>query len=407
VSRRSRQGRAALGAIAASLDGVGANLTLEAPGAAPLPVGRHPERARVIFRSEAALGPLARRDHLALAEAYLAGEIQVEGDFLEVVKVTEVIAPDPTWRARLAFALQLLLRNRRRWSRKSIAFHYDRPPEFFFPWFERWRSYSHGIYASPDEAPADAQARKLQLAIDALGLKPGDVVFDMGCGWGSFIEFAGLRGVRVHGITISDQQHEYVENLIRQHHLPCSVQQIDFRDYRPRQRFAGAVFMGTFEHFSDYPRAARFLAEHLVPEARIYADFCTTRGVHQVGAFLAKYIWPGTATYVDVPRLLGALGHAGFNLHTLEDDTLSYAFTVRDWADAFDRAAPELAAAYGDASVRAFRIYLRASQYFLSRNRTQAYHLVAGRAPLGLDRAATASTTAARHTNAKRSPTRP
>lgn len=51
-------------------------------------------------------------------------------------KVTEAIRPDPSWPERLAFAARLLLRDRRRWNRESIAFHYDRPAEFFLPWLE-------------------------------------------------------------------------------------------------------------------------------------------------------------------------------------------------------------------------------------------------------------------------------
>ena len=64
---------------------------------------------------------------------------------------------------------------------------------------------------------------------------------------------------------------------------------------------------------------------------------------------------------------------------------LSYACTVRDWAEAFDRVRPELEERFGREGTRAFQIFLRASQYFLSQNKTQAYHLVAGRLPAGLD----------------------
>lgn len=376
----------ALREVAAGLEAAGADVTLEAPGAAPIEVGRRPRAARVVFRTPESLAPLARRDHLALAEAYLAGAIDVQGDFSQVVRVTDVIAPDPGPGERLAFAARLLLRPRRALQRDSIAFHYDRPPEFFLPWLERWRSYAHGFYRSPGDPPEEAQARKLQYAVDALGVKPGERVFDMGCGWGAFLEYAGLRGIEVHGITISREQHRFVEALIRERSLPCRVELVDFLDYRPRQRFDGAVFMGTFEHFSDYDRAARFCAAHLAPGAKLYADFCTTRGTRQVGAFLAKHIWPGTATYVDLPKLLRALSRAGWNAHVLEDDTLSYAYTVRDWADRLERARDALAARFGEESVRAFTVFLRASQHFLETNRTQAYHLVAGREPAPLER---------------------
>jgi cyclopropane fatty-acyl-phospholipid synthase-like methyltransferase len=142
--------------------------------------------------------------------------------------------------------------------------------------------------------------------------------------------------------------------------------------------------MGTFEHFPAYRRAARFLAHHLDPGARIYADFCAAPRTQQVGAFLARHIWPGAATYVSVPRLLRALEREGFSVHALREDTASYALTVGAWADAFDRVSGELARRFGESPVRAFRIFLRASQYFLQRGRTRAHHLVAAREPASL-----------------------
>ena len=139
--------------------------------------------------------------------------------------------------------------------------------------------------------------------------------------------------------------------------------------------------MGTFEHFGSYGHAARFLARHLRPEARLWADFCSEREGHQVGAFLARHIFPGTARYVNLPELLKELLLAGFHVHELSDDTLSYALTCRDWAAALEREHKALAERFGEEPVRAFRVFLRASQHFLETNRTQGYHLVAGVAP--------------------------
>ncbi len=359
----------------------GANLTLENESEVLHRVGPDPERTRVVFHEDEALCALERQDLLGVAEAYLHGAIDVEGDFREVIRLTEVIAPDPSLYERLRFAAQLLLRDRRSLQRESVAFHYDRPPEFFLPWFERWRSYSHGLYASEDDLPEEAQARKFERAIETLGLEPGMRVLDMGCGWGSFLEFAGLRGIEVHGITLSEEQRRFVEGLIRERSLPCCVERIDLLDFEPAMPFDGAVFMGTFEHFTDYAYAARFLATHLRDDGRLWADFCSERSGFQVGAFLGRYIFPGTARYVNVPKLLEALVAQGFNVHELVDDTISYAWTCRDWADALEREEKALAERFGEESVRAFRVFLRASEAFLETNRTQAYHLVAGRAP--------------------------
>jgi cyclopropane-fatty-acyl-phospholipid synthase len=370
--------------VAAALGAAGARLVVDAPGTPPLRVGAPPERARVVFQTAGALAPLARRDLTGLAEAYLRGEIDVEGDFLEAVKITEVLAPGPTRRERLAFALRLLLRDRRGLQRESAAFHYDRPAGFFLPWLERWRSYSHGLYLSPDEPPDAAQARKLERAIAALGLAPGMRVLDMGCGWGSFLEYAGSRGIRVHGITLSREQHAFCTRLVRERELPCTVEHVDFLDWQPPGPLDGAVFMGTFEHFADHRFTARFLARHLAPGARVWADFCTARDGRQVGAFLARHVFPGTATYVDVPGLLAALADAGLHVWELADDTRSYELSCRGWADALDREGKGLAERFGEPAVRAFRVYLRASQHFFATGRTQAFHLVAAREPAPL-----------------------
>jgi cyclopropane-fatty-acyl-phospholipid synthase len=236
----------------------------------------------------------------------------------------------------------------------------------------------------------------------------------MGAGWGSFLEYAGRQGIRVNGITISREQERFVTALIRERGLPCSVELVDFFAYRPRERFAGAVFLGTFEHVGDYGYAARFLRRHLAPGGRVYADFCATRTGFHGGRFLKKWIWPGSVTYVDLGALVGALAREGFDVHELADDTLSYAWTVRDWALRFDAHAKALAERFGEPPVRAFRLFLWASHHFLAHDRTQAYHLVAGLAPreaargrAGARRARQqASATAAVQANANASPRR-
>lgn len=371
----------ALRIIAAQLHAADANLTIVVPGIDTIRLGTQPERARVVFRTPAALEPLRRRDHLALAEAHLAGDIDIEGELLEVMKMTGYLVLDAGPLEKLRLWLRLALRDRLAYDRESIAFHYDRPPEFFLPWLDRWRCYSHGLYATPDEPIDDAIARKMDAAIDALGLRPGMDVLDMGAGWGCFVEYAGLKGIRIHAITISETQRRFVQALIDEKKLPCTVELVNFKTYRPRLAFAGAVFMGTFEHNPEYDYAARFLAAHLKPGARVWADFSAHHTDVTMGRFMKKHIWPGAITYVNPHRLVRALLRAGFNVHELRDDTLHYACTIRDWGNAMEAHRTSLAAQFGEPTVRAFLLFLRGSLHFLRTNQMQAYHLVAGREP--------------------------
>lgn len=365
--------------LAEALGGAGARLELVLPDGRTLATGAPPALARVRFHDEGAVLPVVRGDHLGIAEAYLAARIDVEGDMAEVMRVTDVLELDPGGLSRLAWHARLRLPGRLARNAAAIGAHYDRPADFFLPWFDRWRSYSHGFYATPDDDPSAAQARKMQYAIDRLGLRPGMRVLDMGAGWGCFVEYAGRQGIHVEAITISREQHAFVAELIARERLPCTVALVDLFAYRPAVAFDGAVFMGTLEHVPEVERVAAFLARHLSPEGRVYADFCAQRSRFLMGAFLRKYIWPGPTAYVDTARLVRALTRAGFNVHEIVDDTRSYAYTVRDWARGLEAHREALAARFGETAVRTFLVYLWASHHFLATNRTQAYHLVAGR----------------------------
>src|SRR5262249_43405062 len=157
----------------------------------------------------------------------------------DVIAVTDALDVAPDRLGAIGFWLRLRL-DRRRYDRASIAFHYDRPPEFFLSWLGPARCYTHGFYAGPGDTLAAAGARKLDYAIDALGLRAGSRVLDVGCGWGSFLEHAGARGIAVHGLTISREQHVYVSDRIRKQRLPCTVELVDFHDFRPAGPFDAA-----------------------------------------------------------------------------------------------------------------------------------------------------------------------
>ena len=126
--------------------------------------------------------------------------------------------------------------------------------------------------------------------------------------------------------------------------------------------------MGSLEHIPDYRYVARFLDRHLAPSARVYADFVTTREGRLAGAFLRKYIFPGITGYVELGRLVRELTAVGFNVTELGDDTLSCAWTVRDWARALQDGQNALRNAMATTVVRAFLLYLWSSHHFLATN---------------------------------------
>jgi cyclopropane-fatty-acyl-phospholipid synthase len=130
-------------------------------------------------------------------------------------------------------------------ARQVAHVHYDLSLDIFEATFDRRLTGSCGYWKNAKTLD-EAQADKLELVCRKIGLKSGQLVLDIGCGWGSFIGYAAERhGVTAAGITVSAKQVEYVQR--RYAGLPLVVQLEDYRNYiGPRADHV--VSIGMFEH---------------------------------------------------------------------------------------------------------------------------------------------------------------
>ena len=148
--------------------------------------------------------------------------------------------------------------NTRKGSRRNIAFHYDLGNEFYAQWLDRSMTYSSGIFDQADDALDAAQTRKYRRICENLGLKPGDHVLEIGCGWGGFAEIAIREyGCRVTGLTLSQEQHDFAVERLRRAGLADQAD-IRLQDYRDvREEFDAIASIEMFEavgeaHWSIY-----------------------------------------------------------------------------------------------------------------------------------------------------------
>jgi cyclopropane-fatty-acyl-phospholipid synthase len=364
--------------LATSLAKAGVRMRVEWPGRPALEVGPEPPLASVHFHEESAVRALLDVDHLRLAEAYLDGDVDVEGDLRQVIHIVDHLDVSSARWQGLRFWLRIWL-DRKRFHQETVAFHYEQSPGFFLPWLGKHRCYTHGFYESAGDGLEAAHERKLRYVLDALDLQPGMRVLDVGLGWGAFVEFAAERGIEVHGITLAEAQMDFVANRLRERDLAGSVECVDFADHVPASPYDAVVFMGSLEHIPDYRHVSRFLTRHLTSSGRVYADFVSSSEGRLAGAFLRRHVFPGASSYVDKTKLVRAFRRAGLAVETESDDTESYAHTVRDWAQRLDAAGPELEAEFGQRAVRTFALYLWSAHHFLESRRTTGWHLVASR----------------------------
>ena len=258
---------------------------------------------------------------------------------------------------RLMYRLQAGLLNLQSKARAYIVgeAHYDLGNDLFERMLDPTMCYSCG-YWKEAETLHEAQLAKLELTCRKLELRPGLQVLDIGCGWGSFAQYAARwHGVSVTGITISREQAE----LARQRcaGLPVDIRLMDYRELTGR--FDRIVSIGMFEHVGHrnylayFQTVARLLAEDglfLLHTIGSNSSYIT------VDPWIDRYIFPN-----GVLPSARHIADASEGLLLMEDwhnFGPDYDTTLMAWLGNFDTHWHELANNYSEQTRRMFRYYL-------------------------------------------------
>lgn len=335
--------------------------------------GRHV--ARIVARSARGTRALASLDSNAMAEAYLAGDIDVEGDLEQLLSMRH------QFRDRWGFAsawrfLRPLLFGQPDSDKVWIAEHYDSEPDFFRLFLDRrHRAYSQAVFASDDEPLEDAMTRKLDFAVEAAGIRPGDRVLDIGGGWGSFLEYGGRRGIHVTSLTISKESEAFMNDLAAREQLPGKVVREHLYEHQA-EPYDAIVNMGVTEHLPDYPTTLRHYQRLLKPGGAIYLDASASRKRYDLSTFFIRRIFPGNGTLLCLHDYLTAVAQTPFEVVGVWNDRHNYELTTRQWARNLDAHGEEIERRWGRALYRTFRLYLWGCADGFSRDMITAYRWV-------------------------------
>lgn len=330
---------------------------------------------RILVKDRRGLAALASLDELRICEAYMGGSLDVAGDMLAFAGMRGTLTDRHPLHA-LWQRLAPLLIGRVRSDRQVIAAHYEFDNDFYLTFMDPTRCYSQAVFERDDEPLEAAQRRKLDYAIDACGLKPGDRVLDVGGGWGAFTEHAGQRGIHVTSLTISRQSERFLSDLIDRLRLPCRVLNQNFLEHAAPEPYDGIVILGVMEHIPDYAAALRQYRRLLKPGGRVYLDASAFREKYEKATFISRYIYPGDHSFFCLPEFLGAAAGTPFEVLAVHNDRHSYYLTCKAWAENLEAARDEIIHRWGENLYRRFRLYLWGSaQAFLSRG-LEAYRVV-------------------------------
>src|SRR5215468_785682 len=214
-------------------------------GSERLRIGAGQVKFRVAIHNRRGVSALCSLDEKRIGEAYLDGDITVEGDLVAAFDLRAGLTDrHPLVYLWSTYGQRLLFGQVNR-DKQWIHEHYDNESDFYLLFLDkRYRCYSHGYFEGADEPLERAIRRKLDTAIEACGIKPGWRVLDIGAGWGAFTEHAGKQGVRVTSLTISAESERYVNELIAREKLPCEVVCEHFLEYQTKEPFDAIVNLG-------------------------------------------------------------------------------------------------------------------------------------------------------------------
>ena len=337
-----------------------------AEGSKPGPV------AEVTINNPDVFARLVREGDLGFCDAYLDGwwttpDLQAFMDFIhadndDMYDGFPGMALVRAWeKARFWFQS-----NTKRQALKNISYHYDLGNDFYSLWLDDTMTYSSALFNTSQESLEKAQIAKYASMVDQMGVKPGDHVLEIGCGWGGFAEYAAKeRGLKVTGLTISKEQLEYAQNRIKNKGLSDKVN-FKLQDYRDETGvYDGVASIEMFEAVGEkyWPVYFDKIKQCLKPGKQATLQIITIQDarwdVYRKSVdFIQKYIFPGGM--LPSPSVLRQEIHrAGLSVQHSIEFGKSYSQTLRRWFEVFNNKWDNISAmGFDDRFRRMWNFYL-------------------------------------------------
>ncbi|MFI6963541.1 class I SAM-dependent methyltransferase [Streptomyces sp. NPDC050149] len=373
----------------------------------------------LVIRNRRALRRLLwKPGELGLARAWVAGELDIEGDLYAALdlmagllwerggEAKDSVHPvrDPKLRAAAKGLLQLAgpwpppppppeevrrrsgtLHTKRR-DKEAISHHYDVGNDFYELVLGPSMVYSCAYWEDGGNLE-DAQRDKLDLVCRKLALKEDDRLLDVGCGWGSMaIHAAREYGARVTGVTLSVEQAAFARKRIAEEGLTdrIEIRVQDYRDVRDGP-YDAISSIGMAEHVGSvrYREYADDLYALLKPGGRLLNHQIARRpekdeSAYHVDEFIDAYVFPD-GELAPVGRTVATLEEAGFEARDVESLREHYALTLRRWVTNLEKEWPRAVKMTSPGRARVWRLYMAASALSFEHNKIGVNQILAVR----------------------------
>jgi cyclopropane-fatty-acyl-phospholipid synthase len=229
-------------------------------------------------------------------------------------------------------------------NKKFIQFHYDLGNDFYRLFLDPEMLYSCAYFKKEEDTLEQAQLNKLEMICRKLRLKEGERFLDVGSGWGGLLCYAAKNfGVKAHGVTLSQEQLNYVKEKIVTLGLQDQVT-VELRDYETLEgTFDKISSIGMYEHvgIKNYPKYFGKLHTLLADEGILLNHGIVRRAKPGKYAFnkispgnrlILKYIFPGSELD-HIGHSIESMEHSGFEIHDVENWRVHYGKTCKLWCE--------------------------------------------------------------------------
>ncbi|KRM71310.1 SAM-dependent methyltransferase [Lacticaseibacillus brantae] len=352
-------------------------------------------QATITFKKEIPMSAVTKNASLALGEAYMAGDIEIEGPGKFPIQTVlnaayasaESFMRDSKWRKFIPKQS-----HSEKASKHDIQAHYDLGNDFYKLWLDPTMTYSCAYFNSWDDDLETAQKNKVMHILRKLNPQPGRTLLDIGCGWGTLmLTAAKVFKLKVVGITLSQEQFDYVNQQIKDQGLE-DVATVILTDYRELKTdpFDYVTSVGMFEHVGQENLGLYFqdVARFLKPNAVALIHGITRMQGGANNAWLNKYIFPGGY----VPGLAENIQHiadAQLQVSDVESLRRHYQRTTEIWDENFNAHRDEIQQMQGESFTRMWDLYLQAAAASFESGNIDVIQYLMSKGPSGAELPAT------------------
>ena len=325
-------------------------------------IGSLPPKFKVIVHEPVSYKKLLQSTSLALGEAYMDGDIEIEGDLEEVLD--EIFKCQGEFKTNYHALKKLLYTSTSKKNQKEeVCSHYNIGNDFYSLWLDPTLSYSCAYFENGTETLEEAQHKKVDHILKKLNLREGMSLLDIGCGWG-FLLIEAAKKYKVHGvgITLSEEQQRAFQERIKKEGLEAylKVELMDYRELRTSGfKFDRVVSVGMIEHVGrdNYDLFFKSVDAVLKEQGVFLLHFISGYGEYPGDAWIKKYIFPGGV----IPSLREIISlSADYKYYVLDVESLRrhYVRTLLCWHEGFEKHLPEIEKMFDERFIRMWRMYL-------------------------------------------------